>query len=576
MEQTPSPLFRPSRTLRSRHPAAQPKDLASEHARFMRACLGVMVTAACVVQGAPRAVVARTPAQGGGHGHDGIIGMSGLKHDSRDTLYRSPGGAVPAGTQVTVRLRSLHDDITSATARLVDVNTGAEDLVVLTLALADAPCFEAELAAERCDYWETVLSAAAPDNFWYRFIVRDGAATAYYADDTAALDGGLGAATSEMADRSYALMFYAPDYKAPAWARQQVIYQIFPDRFANGDPANDPKTGEARYADTVVAMPWNALPEGYCRNYADSATNCPSRFPPDAALKESPRGRDYFGGDLQGVINKLDYLHALGITTIYFNPIFAAQSNHRYDTADYLKIDPSLGTNDTFKTLVNAAAKLGMRIILDGVFNHMSSDSPNFDRYHHYAGDNGACEAAGSPWRAWFVFHPPAEGAQAACAPGATGGADTAYDGWFGFDSIPVLNKDNPALQDFFLNGPESVARTWLRNGAAGWRLDVMGDATFPSGYWENFRGSAHAASPDALIIGELWQKDSTLLRNLRGDRADSTMNYRLRDAVLGLLAPGTFDSKGFPDSGHVIRPSEFAARIASIQEDYPPGFSIH
>ncbi len=135
-----------------------------------------------------------------------------------------------------------------------------------------------------------------------------------------------------------------------------------------------------------------------------------------------------------------------------------------------------------------------------------------------------------------------------------TGAPDAAtYDGWFGFDSIPVINKSLPAVQAYFLTAPDSVSRHWLKGGASGWRMDVMGDASFPAGYWETFRGVVKGTEPDALIISETWQKDSTLLRMLRGDRADSSMNYRLRDAVLGLLAPGPFDSKGFADSGRQI-----------------------
>ncbi len=133
-----------------------------------------------------------------------------------------------------------------------------------------------------------------------------------------------------------------------------------------------------------------------------------------------------------------------------------------------------------------------------------------------------------------------------------------------------MINKSNADVQNYFLYNADSVSRYWLEQGAGGWRMDVMGDPSFPAGYWEGFRGVVKDTKPDALIIGELWQKDSTLLRFLRGDRADTTMNYRLRDAVVGLLSPGNFDSKGFADSGRPILPSEFAARISSIREDYP------
>jgi glycosidase/chitodextrinase len=205
-------------------------------------------------------------------------------------------------------------------------------------------------------------------------------------------------------------------------------------------------------------------------------------------------------------------------------------------------------------------------VILDGVFNHMSSDSPLFDRYHHYA-TTGACESTSSPYRSWFVFANVAAGT-GTCA-GAAGPLSATYEGWFGFDSIPVLRKDQAAVQSYFLTAPDSIAKRWIQSGASGWRLDVSGDPSFPNGYWESFRAVVKAANPQALTISETWQKDSTLLRMVRGDRLDTTMNYRLRDAVLALLAPQPFDSKGFADSGHQISVGDFADRLASMREDY-------
>ena len=505
-----------------------------------------------------------------GHRLDGNIEFSGLRHNSRDSLYRTPSGAVPANTEVKLRLRSFHNDVDKVILRLYDLNASAQRLVPMQVAAADVACLQADLASERCDFWESTISSTIANNFWYRFIINDGASIAYYADNTPALDGGLGSATPNPVDQSFALMFHIPNLTVPAWARNQVIYQIFPDRFNNANKNNDPKTGDLRYDNPVIALPWGTLPEGYCRNYSDAATHCPARFPPNPAAIEAPIGRDYYGGDLDGVIEKLEYLSLIGVTAIYFNPIFTAKSNHRYDTADYKNIDPTLGNNTTFQKLAKEAKKLGIRIILDGVFNHMSSDSPNFDRYNHYAGTNGACESTGSVWRGWFVFRTPGSSEPVSCRPTSPSRNDTYYEGWAGFDSIPVFKKDSAALQSYFLSEPDSVTKFWLKNGAAGWRMDVMGDASFPNGYWETFYTQVRQTDPTALIIGELWQKDSTLLRYLRGDRADSTMNYRLRDAVLGLLAPGPFDGKGFGDSGRIIAPSEFAARLSSIQEDYP------
>ena len=479
-----------------------------------------------------------------GPGPDGNVEWDGLRHDSRDPLYRTPGGAVPAGTPVTLRLRTYHDDVTSVRARIFDVEANAERIVPLEVAAADVSCYDG--STSRCDFWAVTLPNADANNLWYRFLVSDGADTDYYADDTAALDGGPGQTSEDPVDRSWALTVYEPGFAAPSWARDAFIYQIFPDRFRNGDRKNDPQTGDPRYDEPVVEKAWNDLPEGYCRNYASGCA-------------ESPRGRDYFGGDLKGTRQQLDYLQTLGVTAIYFNPIFAARSNHRYDTADYEAIDPALGDLKEFEKLVKQAKERGIRVILDGVFNHMSSDSPRFDRYRRYA-TVGACESLASPYRGWFVFRT----ANVPCA-----AAD--YEAWFGFDSIPVLLKTNPAVQDYFVHAPNSIAARWLRAGAGGWRMDVSGDASFPDGYWEAFRGVVKGVDPEALTISETWQKDTALLRAIRGDRFDTTMNYRLRDAVIGLLTPNpSFDPKGFADSGRQLAPSEFASRLASIREDYP------
>jgi glycosidase len=502
---------------------------------------------------------------------DNDIWWDGVRHDSRDLLYRTPGGAAPAGTPVLIRLRTYHNDVTSVRLRIYDLNANAQRFIEMVPAAVDVPCYQESLAFT-CDFWEAAVLEATPNNLWYRFVVTDGSDTDYYADNTYALDGGLGRMTEEIEDISYALMFYDPAFTAPDWVDGASMYQIFPDRFRSGRANNDPKTGDVRYDDPVLKLDWGILPEGYCRNYADGATNCPWRFdatPPDwSPTKEGPRGRDYYGGDLKGVDQYLDYLQSLGVNVLYFNPLFDSASNHGYDTQDYYAIDPYFGTQKDWENLVKHADQRGMRIILDGVFNHLSSDSMFFDRYHHYP-TLGACESLNSPYRSWFYFRDVAVGS-GTCVDSQGRENSALYDGWFGFDSIPVINKSLPEVQAYFLTAPDSVSRYWLNEGAAGWRLDVMGDSSFPNGYWETFRSVVKEEDANALIIGELWQKDSTLLRFLRGDRADTTMNYRTRDAILGLLAPQAFDSKGFADSGYSIQPSQFAARLESIREDYP------
>lgn len=408
---------------------------------------------------------------GGSPAQDNHVEWDGLRHDSRDSLYRSPGGAVPAGTAVKVRFRTYHNDVTGVTLRNYDVNAGAEQLVPMQIVASDTSCYQEGLGSHTCDYWQATVKSDGADNYWYRFIVTDGSDTAYYADNTPALDGGLGAPSASLVDNSYALMFYDPSFKSASWARSAVIYQVFPDRFRNGRHDNDPHTGDLRYDDPVLALPWGTLPEGYCHNYSDAATACPWRFNlPGSGNIEQPRGRDYFGGDLKGVDQQMDYLSWLGITTLYFNPIFDSASNHGYDTRDYSTINPYLGTQKDWGNLVKHASQNGMRIILDGVFNHLSSDSPFFNRYKHYTLDGGACQSASSPFRSWFTFRAPGANEPHPCVPSASGGSDTYYNGWSGFDSLPVITKSLPAVQQYFIADPYSITRSWLQQGASGWR----------------------------------------------------------------------------------------------------------
>ena len=316
------------------------------------------------------------------------------------------------------------------------------------------------------------------------------------------------------------------------------------------------------------------MPEGYCRNYADGATNCPWRFdttpPADSPTMEQPRGRDYMGGDLKGVDQQLDYLAALGVNTIYFNPIFDAGSNHSLRHAG-LHEDRSRTSarRRTWTTSSSTPTQLGIRIILDGVFNHMSSDSPFFDRYHHYA-DGRRLRVGDLAVPLWFTFHDVAPGT-GTCV-GSTGVANGAtYDGWFGFDSIPVLTRASPTVQEYFLTEPGQRSRSAGSRPAppaGGWTSRATRRSRTATG--RRSASVVKTTDPDALTISETWQKDSTLLRMLRGDRLDTTMNYRLRDAVLGLLAPAASTRRASPTAAARSAPSEFAARLASQPRGLP------
>ena len=297
----------------------------------------------------------------------------------------------------------------------------------------------------------------------------------------------------------------------------------------------------------IVNKSWDELPEAYCRDYKPQPCD------------EQAYNRDFFGGDLAGVTAALDGLADLGVTVLYLNPIFASPSNHRYDTSDYFYVDPDLGTAEEFQALIAEAGARGIRVVLDGVFNHVSADLPWFDRFRNYD-TVGACESADSVYRDWFTFRPPGPGQPEPCEPTEPGGDDTYYVSWWNFDSIPELNEI-PAVTDMF-TGEGGVVETWIERGTAGWRLDVADSMSHQ--FQAAIRDAAKGADPEAIVIAEQWG-DSTPW--LLGDQADSTMNYRFRRAVIGLVNGATPDPDG---SLEALTPSGFASAMLGVREDYP------
>jgi glycosidase len=455
-----------------------------------------------------------------------------LLHDSFSTAYRTPGGAVPTGSTVTLRLR---------------VTGGKPSSVTVRIEAADPTTDTSKLSNLKMTRRGTVWSAryrtpAKPSLVSYSFRVKTGRSILWYGDDDSGTDvkkGGTGKATKFRGD-AFKLTVYDRAFTTPAWLQGAVVYEIFADRFRNGNPGND-----------------------YCR--ARSSSGCPTFYGGtpatlhptwNEALEDSRAtgvfNRDFFGGDLEGVTEKLDYLKSLGVDAIWLTPIFKARSNHRYDTDDYLQIDPALGGDAAFAALGAAAKARGIRLILDGVFNHTSSDSVYFDRYHRYP-DVGACESPSSPFRSWYTI----TGSDSPC---------TNYSAFANLDSLPRLNPANAAVRDFVYRGADSVVRHWTTRGADGWRLDAAQE--LPDAWWRDFRTAVKSYAPESPLIGEVTAGPVDASPYLVGTELDGIMNYRFRQAANGFarLTPWSDSSGTIP----VLRPSQLDHSLKAVLEDYP------
>ena len=330
--------------------------------------------------------------------------------DSRDTRYKDPFGASETGARIRFALR---DEVYYGCELLVLREfAGVEDICAL-------PPAEGGFAGE-------YTAPAEGELCWYAFRLTDGDGRQVWFGKNGLQD------TPEKLSR-WQLTVYEPS-PTPSWFGEGVTYQIFPDRFRR------------------VALPDVSHMVGR-RWLHENWDDAPVYLPEENG---EITNRDFFGGSLAGITEKLDYLQGLGVTTLYLNPIFEAASNHRYDTADYRAIDPLLGTEDDLRTLCREAHERGMRVLLDGVFNHTGSNSRYFNAEGFYP-DLGAAQSESSPYYGWYSFHPwPSQ-----------------YDAWWGVRTLPAVNEERADYRAFIFGGEDSVVRRWLRCGADGWRLDV-------------------------------------------------------------------------------------------------------
>jgi len=314
----------------------------------------------------------------------------------------------------------------------------------------------------------------------------------------------------------------------PAWAADAVFYQVFPDRFARSGrvPAPGPFEG------------WNDL----------------------------PTQAGYKGGDLYGLVDRLDDLADLGISGLYLNPVFTAASNHRYNASDYLSVDPLLGGDDALRAVLDGAHERGIRVLLDGVFNHSGR---GFFPFQH------VIEAgARSPYRDWFYLDPDVLEGRRGIDPYPAGDPEghhlrAGYRSWWNIPSLPKLRVQHPPTREFLFG----VAEHWLRFGIDGWRLDVPADIEDPT-FWPEFRRRVRAVRSDAYLVGEIWRESPEWLR---GDRFDALMNYPLGMAILGFASGGWLDQGAIDGQTdyrrflHALDGPAFAERVRHLFDLYDP-----
>nr|WP_297274110.1 glycoside hydrolase family 13 protein [uncultured Agathobaculum sp.] len=427
---------------------------------------------------------------------------------SRSQACKTPYGAVPAGQTVEFSTYPKRERGTEHITLWVEED-GKEPEAF--------PMRWYGLVGAR-DHYTTSFTPSHPGLYWYYFTMDTADGPRYCARGYA----GRAEIIDTLGDK-YQLTVYDPAYQPPRWFGRGITYNIFPDRFCRDKMPVQPE-GEG-IAPRVLHENWDDIPV-YRPNENGEILN-----------------NDFFGGTLRGVISKLDYLESLHVTTIYFNPMFQAYSNHRYDTGDYKRIDPLLGNEEDFRTLCTEAAARGMRVVLDGVFNHTGYDSRYFNARGRY-NSLGAHQSKDSPYYRWYDFQEWPD----------------KYGSWWGIYTLPQVREMDESYLDYIIDNEDSVVRRWLRLGASGWRLDVADE--LPDAFIRRLNAAAKREKPDALVIGEVWEDASNKIayserrKYFQGGELDSVMNYPLRDAILAFLGGGTAE--------------HFAETMECIRENYP------
>lgn len=426
-----------------------------------------------------------------------------ILYDSRQEAYKSPFGTLQTGQPCVMNIQiPVYCETAGVTLVLEDYAERPFDMKAFTFVEreGDYERWRCEFSLERGLYF-----------YWFRVQTPDGGFRLFK----------QGNGTNMEAGEKWQLSCIPADFTVPEYARGAVIYQILPDRF---------------YKDGQCDLTEKLRPFTVHENWRETP-----RYTPDG---EGNWCSDFYGGNLNGIRAKLPYLYDLGVKILYLNPIFMAYSNHRYDTADYKRIDPMLGTEADFVALCQQAHQLGMRIILDGVFSHTGSNSVYFDAEHRFG--NGAVSNPESPYREWYRFSRYPDD----------------YDAWWGMPTLPNVEEVTESYVNYIIEDEDSVIAHWLRLGADGFRLDVVDE--LPDRFVLRLKRRLRELKPDALLIGEVWEDASNkwtygeCRRYFVDGELDATMNYPWRKAIIDYVLGH--------DDGSIL-----GEQIMTIAENYPP-----
>ena len=428
-----------------------------------------------------------------------------ILYDSKLVQYKTPFGTLIPGQECTLHIH------VPATVQAASVTC---ELLYDDQSPAQSISMELDSKKGAYDIIKGTFSIPVPALYFYFFRINKSQGSFRLFK--------LGDDTNMEAGDLWQLSCVPADFRTPDWAKGAIIYQVFPDRFHKSGKTDltgklEPYTIHRNWYEDVE---WRPTPEGIVLN------------------------NDFYGGNFKGITEKMDYIASLGTTILYLNPISKSFSSHRYDTGDYKTPDPMLGTEEDFANLCRAAHEHGIRVLLDGVYSHTGSNSLYFNREGTFPG-TGAFQSQSSPYASWYTFYQ----------------WPYNYHSWWSFDTLPTVNKMDPAFIEYIITGEDSVIAHWLKLGADGFRLDVADE--LPDEFLKLLYDRVKELKPDGLVLGEVWEDASNKMaydkrrKYFTGAELDSVMNYPFRTAILNFMR-GWDTGRGFRDT------------VMSIVENYP------